>query len=87
MENILKMGDKIMFIKEKLAYVVIGTSRGEKRHWANGDNKLIVGFIKDEEGFRQFAEFLTQSFGIFFKKTKCLYGDNVPAYEVVGMMD
>ena len=78
MENVLKVGDVLIFIRREICYVQIGTSTGEKRHWANNDDKIIVYFIKTEDDFYDLMSFLRNAFGIFLKKTKCLYGRRCP---------
>ena len=85
MKNILKVGMTVAFLKEPLPHIVIGSPNGEKKAWANGDDKLVVEFIKNNNDFFKLMFFLLSAFGYRFEKTKCLYGEDVPVYKIVGI--
>ena len=68
-----------------MTFIVIGNPNGTKKVWANGDDKLIVEFIKNDEDFFKLMCFLLKAFGYRFEKTKCLYRKDVPVYKIVGI--
>ena len=75
----VKKGDVIYLELRPIPRVVVGRNQENQEKvghwgWANKDNKVIVGFVRSEEDFKEFLLVLASCFGLEYKLTRTSFG-------------